>query len=131
MRFSVRKLLIVVTCLSLCIGGTCWLRRWPRVQVPASELDKKKEVRLTTSIESNDVLELELRVRGHLDGAATLVLPWDSQELDVGPGVFSQYLYHDYYDNEAIILYEPDSAKNGNLVIEYRFSGNFWSFLSP
>ncbi len=122
MRFSLRQLLIGITFVSLFMGVISWLTRWPRVEISSSELANRQQLLLTSNKTGFNAFDLELRVKGHLDGSATLLLPWDNHEIDLGPGEFSEYEWHDFYDNQATILYIPGTARSGKLVIEYRFS---------
>jgi hypothetical protein len=121
MRFSLRQLLVSLTLVSLVLGVCLWYLRWPQVEVLPPEIARKKRLVLTTRNEANDVFGLNLRIKGHLNGSAALILPWDSQRLSIGPGNFSRHVSHDFYDNRAVIQYLPGTASKGSLVVEYRF----------
>jgi hypothetical protein len=121
MRYNLRKLFVGVTMLSLLLGAVIWNSRWQRRVIRGSELANEQTIRLTINTEDKYVYGITIRVKGELDGTATLILPWDDTLLSVGPGKISQYVSHDFYEAKADLKYLPGTTKSGLLIIEYDF----------
>ena len=62
---------------------------------------------------------LQLRVHGHLDGAATLTGAW------IQPQTFSNTVDFrqsgDHYDTNCVLVYSPTTARGGTLTVDYEF----------
>lgn len=122
MRYSLRQLLVGLALVSFLIGAGIWYMRWPRVLIPEAVIGTDREIILTTSESDFFVVNgLSLRITGHLDGQATLELPWDDPDLVLEPGEIMEEISHDFYDPKAVLKYEPIDVQKGTLTIEYSF----------
>ena len=85
--------------------------------VPIADSTKAKSVVLRST--RTDVSGISLRVRGHIDGEATLsAANWDKQVLK---GTVDWQVYHDWFNGTCTLRYLPKDVKSGALTIEYEF----------
>jgi len=126
-----RGRLIFAACLmAACFVFTHWIL--PLIHQPTSEFilteaDERQLLRLRKNLDSGTVRALKIRIRGHLNGTAMIRL-FDAQDpvkihqdKIIGSGKIDARMGGDWTANDSRIEYEPLSATNGSLKIEYVF----------
>ena len=93
-----------------------------------TEAGERQLLRLRKNLQSGNIRQLKIRIRGHLNGTAMIRVfdPNDLtktyQEKMVGSGeVDVRMLGADWYTDDCRMEYQPLSATTGGLKIEYQF----------
>ena len=73
----------------------------------------------TLTSRGGSISGLTLHVRGHLDGTGYIYAGnWDTQALS---GAVDWTIYHDWFETNCVLHYDPLGVHTGTLTIQYEF----------
>ncbi len=118
-----------------CLLGACFVVTQfvlPRINQPSAAIQltdagERQLLRLRKNVGDGYVYALNVRIRGKLNGTAKIRMFDDVdtakvlQEKIIGSGEIDTKLGGDWYTNDCRMEYEPMSATQGGLKIEYQF----------
>ncbi len=124
------RLIFVACLLGACIIFTHWVL--PVIYKPSAVLNltdasERQFLRLRKNFDEGNVYELKVRIRGKLNGTAKIRMFDDVdttkvlQEKIIGSGQVDTRMGGEWYTNDCRMEYEPLSATQGSLKLEYRF----------
>ena len=99
----------------------------PSAVLNLTEAGARQLLHLRKNFKDGNVYELKIRIRGKLNGTAKIRMFDDVdstkvlQEKIIGSGEVDTRMGGDWHTNDCRMEYEPMSATQGELKIEYRF----------
>ncbi len=124
------RLIFAAFLLGACFVFTQWIV--PVMQKPSAVLNltdagDRQLLRLRKNFDEGRVYELQIRIRGKLNGTAKIRM-FDAEDAEkviqekiIGSGEVDTRMGGDWYSNDCRMEYEPLSATDGQLKLEYRF----------
>lgn len=97
-----------------------WMR-WRTLDL--SNVTAPHSVRIHAPDRRRTVYEVQIRIRGQLDGAARLTIPGRTYDLSGSFDIFDEQTRP---AKEVDIVYEPGSVKSGHIALDYRFQAFYW-----
>ena len=121
--------------LAACLLGVCFIVTQyvlPHVSQPSAQINltdagERQLLRLRKNVGDGHVYALNVHIRGKLNGTAKIRMFDDVdstkilQEKIIGSGEVDTKMGGDWYTNDCRMEYEPMSATQGGIKIEYRF----------
>ena len=125
-----RRLIFAGVLIAACFVFTQWILpmvHTPSASVVLNEAHQRQLLKLRKNFQSGSVYSLKMHVHGHLNGTAMLRL-FDSVDISkvhreerIGSGGVDTQIMNDWYTDDCRLEYEPLSATQGTLKIDYQF----------
>lgn len=93
----------------------------PTKVISGDQISGSRVISISVNPNTYDYISyLRLNFIGHLDGQATILLPWGENRV-LGPGKFDLTVTGAYESDSAMIEYQSLDARSGRILIRYDF----------
>ena len=87
------------------------------------DVTKKETIKLKKAPGEGNIHTLSISVSGNIDGTAeiSLILKGKPYKSEAISGAFNFKWNGDWYSNEAVVLYSPNTVSKGTMTLRYKF----------